>query len=224
MTIPICIHVPPNKDPFELTLPGGVQIQHIELVDILQPALTPLIPVFQVVDCLTAVYACVQAVVDALGPPPDPSKLASCIPELAEKMSKLLGLAPQLSLPLLILGVLDLLIRVLEDVRNELVHLGAEIDGMARIIDRANELNDANLLKIAGCVEENAQQEAANLGKQLASLGRLIGLVNIFLGMIGGPQIPDFSSLSGQPIKEVIAPLDALVTVLQDARAMVPVP
>jgi hypothetical protein len=224
VTIPICIHVPAVKDPFELTLPGGIQIQHIELAEVLQPALTPLMPLFQIVDAIVALHTCITAVVDALGPPPDPTKLASCIPELADKVSKLLGLAPFLSLPLTVLGIVDLLIRVLSDVRAELVHLGAELDGMARIVDRARELDDPNLLRIAGCVEENAQQEAANLGKQLASLGRLIGLTNIFLGMIGGPEIPDFSSLSGKPIKEAIAPLDALVTVLQDVRAMVPVP
>jgi hypothetical protein len=224
MTIAVCIHVPPLGEPFELTLPGGAQIQHLELADVLQPALTPLMPLFQIVDAIVALHKCTTAVVDALGPPPDPSKLASCIPELAEKVAKLLGLVPQLSLPLMIIGIIDLLIRVLSDVRGVLVHLAAELDAITRIIDRARELNDPNLLEVAGCVETSVQQEAANLGKQLASLGRLIGLTNLFLGMVGGPEIPDFSSLSGKPIQEAISPLDQLVTILQDARRMVPVP
>lgn len=105
MTTAICIHVPPLGEPFELTLPGGAQIQHLELADILQPALTPLMPMFQVVDVIAALYQCVQATVDAIGSL-DPSQLASCIPELAEKISKLLGLVPQLSLPLTILVVI----------------------------------------------------------------------------------------------------------------------
>lgn len=123
-----------------------------------------------------------------------------------------------------IMGIIDLLLRVLSDVRGVLVHLAAELDAITAIVERARELDDANLLEVAGCVEASVQQEAANLGKQLASLGRLIGLTNIFLGMIGGPEIPDFSSLSGKPIKDAIEPLDQLVTVLQNARRMVPVP
>jgi hypothetical protein len=224
MTIAVCIHVPPLGEPFELTLPGGALIQHLDLADVLQPALTPLMPVFLIVDAIAALYTCTTAVVDALGPPPDPSKLASCIPELAEKVSKLLGLVPQLSLPLTVIGIIDLLIRVLGEVRGVLVHLAAELEAITGIVERASELDDANLLEVAGCVEASVQQEAANLGKQLASLGRLIGLTNLFLGMIGGPEIPDFSDLSGKPIQDAVAPLDQLVATLQSARRMVPVP
>ena len=68
------------------------------------------------------------------------------------------------------------------------------------------------------------EQEAANVGKMLASLGRLIGLINLFSGMIGGPEIPDLSELSGVPLEEVIDPLDALVDTLKTARDAVPVP
>jgi hypothetical protein len=224
MTLPVCIHVPPLGEPFELTLPGGALIRHLDLADVLQPALTPLMPLFQIVDAIVALHKCTTAVVDALGPPPDPSKLTSCIPELAEKVSKLLGLVPQLSLPLMVVGIIDLLIRVLGDVRGVLVHLAVELESVARIIERARELDDAGLLQVAGCVEASVQQEAANLGAQLASLGRLIGLTNVFVGMIGGPEIPDFSSLSGKPLQEVIEPLDELVTLLQGARRMVPLP
>ncbi len=224
MTQPLCIHVPALRDPLEITLPGGITMRHIDLADLIQPALAPLVPIFNIVDCIAALYACSKAVLDALGPPPDPSKLAACIPELAEKVSKLLGLVPMLSLPLLILGLFDLLLAVLSDVRAQLVHLQLELEQMARIIERARELNDANLEKIWGCVRANVDQEAANLGKQLASLGKLIGLINLFMDLIGGPQIPDFSALASQPLEQAIEPLDSMVTMLQTIRSQVPVP
>jgi hypothetical protein len=50
------------------------------------------------------------------------------------------------------------------------------------------------------------------------------GLINLFMGMIGGPEIPDLSNLSGQPLDKVIEPLDAIVEALQTARDAVPVP
>ena len=224
MTQPLCIHVPALRDPLEITLPGGIALKHIELADLIQPALAPLVPIFQIVDCIAALYACSKAVVDALGPPPDPSKLAACVPELAEKVSKLLGLVPILSLPLLVLGLIDLLIAVLSDVRAQLIHLQVELQQMARIIERAKELNDPNLEKIWGCVRESVDQEAANLGKQLASLGKLIGLINLFMDLIGGPKIPDFSALEDSPLEQAIAPIDAMVTTLQAVRSQVPVP
>jgi hypothetical protein len=224
MTQPLCIHVPALRDPLEITLPGGIAMRHIELADLIQPALAPLVPIFNIVDCIAALYACSKAVVDALGPPPDPTKLAACVPELAEKVSKLLGLVPVLSLPLLILGLVDLLIAVLSDARAQLTHLQAELEQAARIIERARELNDPNLEKIWGCVRESVDQEAANLGKQLASLGKLIGLTNLFMDLIGGPKIPDFASLENQPLGQAIEPIDAMVTALQAIRAQVPVP
>lgn len=220
----LCIHIPKLGDPFKLTLPGGIEIEHLNLAEIIQPALTPLVPLFQIVDAVLAVFNCVKAIGDAFGPPPDPSKLASCIPELAEKVGALLKLIPQLSLPLTVIGLIDLLIAVLEQVRRELRYLQAEFDRLARVVDRAKELDDACLLQLADCTKKNIETEAANLGKQLASLGRLVGLLNLFLGMIGAPRIPDFTTLSGQSLDQVLPPLDAMVTTLKSVRSAVPVP
>jgi hypothetical protein len=58
----------------------------------------------------------------------------------------------------------------------------------------------------------------------LASLGRLIALVNLFLGLLGLPEVPDLSSLAGRPLDEVIAPIDALIAVFTAARNGVPLP
>lgn len=106
MALPICIEIPEIPDPFGLTLPGGVQIEHINLMEVIQPALTPLVPLFDIIDTIVAVFNCIKAIPDTLGPPPDPTVLAACLPDLAEKVAKLLKLIPQLSLPLLIVGLI----------------------------------------------------------------------------------------------------------------------
>ena len=224
MALPICIEIPEIPDPLNLTLPGGVQIERINLMEVIQPALTPLVPIFDIIDTVVAVFNCIKAIPDTLGPPPDPTVLAACLPDLAEKVAKLLKLIPQLSLPLLIVGLIDLVIDTLRQARSLLLHLQQQIVQILGAIDRATNLEDAGLMAIAQCAQANVAQEAANVGKALASLGKLIGLINLFMGMVGGPEIPDLSDLAGRPLDDVIPPIDAIIETLQNARAAVPVP
>ena len=224
MALPICIEIPEIPDPFNITLPGGVSIEHINLMEVIQPALTPLVPFFNIIDTIVAIFNCVKAIPDTLGPPPDPTALAACLPDLAEKVNQLLKLIPQLSLPLLIVGIIDLIIDTLNQARTELMHLQQQVQQILGVIDRATDLDDAGLSAIAQCAQANVAQEAANVGKSLAALGKLIGLVNLFLGMVGGPEIPDLSNLAGRPLDDVVEPLDAIVDVLKTARDAVPVP
>jgi len=224
MALPICIEIPEIPDPFNITLPGGISIEHINLMEVIQPALTPLVPFFNIIDTIVAIFNCVKAIPDTLGPPPDPTALAACLPDLAEKVNQLLKLIPQLSLPLLIVGIIDLIIDTLNQARTELMHLQQQVQQILGVIDRATDLDDAGLSAIAQCAQANVAQEAANVGKSLAALGKLIGLVNLFLGMVGGPEIPDLSNLAGRPLDDVVEPLDAIVDVLKTARDAVPVP
>ncbi|HLV65384.1 MAG TPA: hypothetical protein VKY73_06210 [Polyangiaceae bacterium] len=224
MALPICLEIPEIPDPLAITLPGGVTIQQINLMEAIQPALTPLMPIFDIIDTVVAVFNCVKAIPDSLGPPPDPTALAACIPELAEKVAKLLRLLPQLSLPYTIIGIIDLVIDTLRQARSQLVHLQQQMQQILGAIDRATELEDAGLMAITSCAQANVAQEAANVGKALASLGKLIGLLNIFLGMVGAPEVPDLSNLAGRPLDEVLPPIDAIVKALQDVRGAVPVP
>ena len=145
-------------------------------------------------------------------------------PDLAEKVAKLLKLIPQLSLPLTIIGLIDLVIDTLRQARSLLLHLQQQMQQILGTIDRATNLEDAGLMAIAQCAQANVAQEAANVGKALASLGKLIGLINIFLGILGLPEVPDLSDLAGRPLDDVIPPLDAIVELLENARAAVPVP
>jgi hypothetical protein len=161
---------------------------------------------------------------DSLGPPPDPTVLAACIPELAEKVNALIRLLPHLSLPYTIIGIIDLIIDTLRQARGQLLHLQAQMQQILGAVDRATELDDAGLMAITSCAEANVAQEAANVGKSLAALGKLFGILNLFLGMIGAPEVPDLSSLAGTPLDEAIPPIDAIIEALQGVRSAVPVP
>jgi hypothetical protein len=224
LALPICLEIPEIPDPLSITLPGGVTMQQINLMQAIQPALTPLMPLFDIIDTVVAVFNCVKAIPDSLGPPPDPTALAACIPELAEKVAKLLRLIPQLSLPYTIIGIIDLVIDTLRQARSQLMHLQQQMQQILGAIDRATELEDAGLMAITSCAQASVAQEAANVGKSLASLGKLIGILNIFLGIVGGPEVPDLSNLAGRPLDDVIPPIDAIIEALQTVRSAVPVP
>ncbi|HVJ14793.1 MAG TPA: hypothetical protein VM686_05105 [Polyangiaceae bacterium] len=224
MALPICLELPEIPDALPITLPSGVTFERINLLEEIQPLLAPLVPLFDIVDTIVAVFNCVKAIPDALGPPPDPTVLAACVPELGEKIAKLLRLLPQLSLPLLIRQVLDLIIDTLQRARREIVYLQSQMQRILEAIDRASDLDDAGLMAIIQCARGNVEQEARNVGKMLASLGRLIGLVNLFLGILGLPQVPDLSDLAGQPLDEVIEPLDQLIATFEAAKLAVPLP
>jgi len=224
MALPLCLEIPILKDPPSITLPSGVSIQQYNLMQAIQPALTPLMPVFDIIDTVVAVFNCVKAIPDTIGPPPDPTALAEAIPELAEKVANLLKLIPQLSLPYTIIGIVDLVIDTLRQARDQLLHLQQQMAQITGAIDRATKLEDAGLMAITSCAQANVATEAANVGKSLGSLGKLLGILNIFLGMVGGPEVPDLSKLSGRPLDEVVAPLDAIVKTLQDVRSAIPAP
>ena len=224
MPLPICLEIEELPDPPVLDLPGGVAIQQFNMMQAIQPALTPLVPIFDIVDTVVAVFNCIKAIPDSLGPPPDPTAIAVCIPELAQKVAKLVRLIPQVTLPYTIRGILRLIIDTLRQARSQIMHLQQQMQQILGAVDRATNLGDAGLMAITSCAQANVAQEAANVGKSLASLGKLIGLANLFLGMIGAEGIPDLSNLAGRPLDDVIPPIDAIITKLQAAHDAIPLP
>ena len=151
MALPILIRLPAAPDPLTMTLPGGVTMHQQDLLKVIQPALTPLMPVFNILDAVIAVFNTVKAIPESLGPPPDPTKLVSAVVEMTKKVSKLLRLVPQLSLPYTIIGVIDVILDALTQVRDRLVFLQVRSRGLAQMTQRSVELNDAGLAAIAEC-------------------------------------------------------------------------
>lgn len=224
MTVPGCVHLKPAPEPGLLTLPGGVTLEHINLVDIVQPALTPLVPLFNIIDAVLAVFKGVEAIPKAIGLPPDPTALLEAIPELAKKVAVLLRIVPQLSLPLTVVGLLDLVIDVLRTAKTQLIHLQQQSRQLQGVVRRGTELDDEALLEIAACAQKNIEQEAANAIAGLASIGSLVALLNLFLSMLGQSPAPSPASLSGRSLDDAIAPIDSLADKLMAVRAAIPLP
>lgn len=184
-------------------------------------ALTPLTPLFNILDAIVAIKNCITAIPDAFGPPPDPSGIINCIPGLLKAIDKLLQLLPQLSIPPMIKGIIGVIIAGLQGLRHK---LAAMIRQVARILEaatRAAELGNIQLQLVVDCANANNEAQLINLNNGMMPLNRLIGVINLFLHLAGLPCIPTLAGIEAIG-EEALAPLDAAIALLQALQAAIP--
>src|ERR1044071_8208187 len=154
----ICVELTVQPQSLSVICPGGSSLD-AELPDVGVPdpmelskqllaqanaALAPLGPVFNLIDVALALFNAVKAIPDAISHL-DPSKITDALPDLANKAARVAAIVPQLSVPLMILGLIDTLLSFLGGLSGQ---LRAIIDQQARIQkaeNRAAELGNAQL-------------------------------------------------------------------------------
>lgn len=210
----------PGVDVCSVVLPGGYDFADVDLLKSIQPAISPLVPIFNLVEALVAVKACVEAATEM----PDPTALLECIPGLTEAIQKLLGLLPQASVPKMVLDLIDCVTAELQRLRAFVLGLLSELDRIATVIEKAAELEDPNLNGFAICASERLAAQLDDKLKALIVLGRLLGAMRGLLELIGvDPElVPDFSDISGAALEEIQEPLDSAIEALQTLRDLIP--
>jgi hypothetical protein len=187
--------------------------------------MAPLMPIFNIIDAVLALVECVQAVPDALGPPPDPTKMVAALSQLAEKLPKLLDLVPQLAAPRMIIGMLNTLVDFLEGLRDQLEAILLQAERTLAARAKAEALGDQNLLHIAECAEGHTQAQLQAMADALAPMNTLARALNLFLGLLGLPEVPALDGLIDSANPEAgFAAIDALVVALRSIRDAVPLP
>lgn len=184
-------------------------------------AIAPLNPIFDIIEAIVAIQNCIKAIPDALGPPPDPSKLGRCIPDLVKRIEALIGLLPPASVLLMIGEMLDTVIAMLRGTINEL-------RAVLRLIDKVTRAETLGaripaLLTVANCGRESAAAGMSNIGRALGALNPVLGVLNGLLGLAGLEPVPIMQGgVPGNP-EALIDHLDAFATVLADFRSTIPV-
>jgi hypothetical protein len=151
--------------------------------------------------------------------------MAEALSGLTEKLPKLLGLLPQVATPQMVIGMLDTLIDFLAGLRDQIeaILLQAERTQAARA--KAEELGDENLLHIAECADGHAQAQLQAMSDALAPMNTLASALNLFLGLLGLPEVPALDGLIDSANPEAgFAAIDALVDTLRGIRDAVPLP
>ena len=230
----ICVELTVTPQGLSLTFPGGAtldpELPNIaadpwqlskQLLGQANAALAPLVPIFNILDVVLALFQTVNAIPDAISHL-DPSKIADALPDLAKKAAKLAPLVPQLSVPLMILGLIDTLLAFLGGLATQ---LRALIDQQAQIQaaeNRATALGNAQLQAVAACSKHHVDAQLQSLSESVAPVNRLIALLNVFTQLVGLGPLPKLSSL-GRDAAAALRPLEDTVKVLTDLRATIPV-
>ncbi len=231
---PDCVTLTLGNQGAQVRLPGGAALS--VMVPDLNPsdlaitksllaqgnaALAPLLPVFNIIDALLAVKDFAEAVPGLLT---DPTALVDAIAALIEKITKLAELIPQLSVPFLVVDLIDVGITALNGFVTELNKIVQQELNIAAAITKANTAPlNPSLLDVTTCASDLVAQTKQGLEEGLGPLNTFFGLLSIFLGLIGQPPIPDVSDL-GDDAAAAISTLEDTVKLLQDIRAAIPLP
>lgn len=230
----VCTEIKIRQSDLCITFPGGAEVCAFSaevppspailarhLLGQANSSLAPLGPIFTIIETLFAVNEVFTAVKDALGPPPDPTKLAEAIPGLAQKIDELAALIPQLSVPIMIVQSIDAIITLLEGMVDEL-------EGLKRLQERitAAELKAGDipaLNPVILCAQNTLVAQQTNLERASASANFLIGLLNSFGTPIGIPEVPTVAELGSTPSAGITV-LNETVDVMKTTRDAVPLP
>ncbi len=217
--------------PLTVTLPGGVELgaQHPSmsipdgatlaksLLAQANSAMAPLAPIFKVIDVALVVVEAIKAVPEMIV---NPAKLVELIVDVVKKASALLSLLPPMSIPLLAVGLLDVLIAYLEGLVQMMRALAAE---QARIDAMRAKLDDYPSLAVVITVsEENLDAQMESLEGGMGPIEKLIRLLNLLMQLAGLPEVPSLSSLGRDPTG-AIAALEETVKTLRAVRSSIPV-
>jgi len=230
----ICVELTVTPQHLSFTFPGGAaldaQLPDIGIPDPMElskqlmaqanAALAPLVPVFNIIDTVLALFQAVKAIPDAithLGP----TKITDALPDVEQKAAKLLAILPQLSVPLMIVGLIDVLLAFLGGLSGQ---LRALIDQQVRIQhaeNRAAELGNAQLQTVVDYSRGHIDAQLQSLAESAAPVNRLIALINVFTELVGLGRLPDLANL-GRDAEAALKPLDDTVKALTDLRAAIP--
>ncbi len=231
---PDCAVITIGNQGLQVRLPGGaalsVMVPDINPSDLAitksllaqgNAALAPLLPVFNIIDALLAVKDFAEAVPGLLT---EPDALIAAIGALIEKISKLAQLIPQLSVPFLIVDLLDVGITALNGFVTELEKIIAQETAIAAAITKANiPPVNAALLTVTTCATDQVASAKQGLEEGLGPLNSFFGLLSIFLGLLGQEPIPSISDL-GPDSQAAIDALRGSIDILQAIRDAIPLP
>jgi hypothetical protein len=191
-------------------LPGGVAVSAISgtetgdpskivrgLLAATNPALTPFMPVFDLVEALKSVADMGAATI-----PPDPIAFGEAAAKLAEKLVKLGSMVPQVAVPNLAKSVVLTIAAGMRATAGQVRAMAAHAERVEADAARALALPEparTSLLLVVDCARGNLQVQAANEAAALEPLNRLISLVNALLELVGAPCVPALGGVDLDP-------------------------
>lgn len=224
-----------------LTLPGGVElsaqldpgqlpslpVMTSKLLGNLNAALTPLMPFFRVLDLAMALTKFAQSVKKALGPPPNPAKIAVALQQVIRAAAKVAALVPPITIVVMLVGFCRVIVATLEALIADL-EFAARVQGkLDAARARANLLAEdpttaagaAELEISIDCAQVDLDLQIAANAQGLGPVNRLLDLVNALCDLAGLPQLAKIEAGEGASgllagLKLAVGALDAFCSAL----------
>ncbi len=187
-------------------------------------ALAPLSPIFTIFDVVVAIFDCIKAIPESLGPPPDPTALGQAIAKLVEVIAKLLGLLPQMSVPKLVKQILIVIATALLAFVQEIQALLFNMSLLAAAATMSAKPGNGGLNLVVSCAQGRIDVRLQNLNSSVAPLNRLIGIVNLLMDLAQMPEdvrVPSFSGFGSAP-SEALQPIVDFAQTLLDIADVIP--
>jgi hypothetical protein len=141
---------------------------------------------------------------------------------MLKKLAKLLELIPQLSIPVLVADLLEVVIVGLIALRGELAAMITQQLRIAAAATRAAQTGNIQLNLAVNCATGNLDALLANKQAGMQPLNRIVGIINLLLGLAGLPTIPSLDSIDALDDSALVG-LDKTIQILETAKAALPV-
>jgi len=166
-------------------------------------ALAPLMPFFDIMDCLNKAMLIIA----------DPTDFLAAV-------AKVMAMYPPATVPLMVANALDILITYLSGLYAQLQAFVLQMEAIAAAATKATALGCPALALQVDCATGQMALQMASISSGVAPLNALVNTINILLGLVpGAPTIPSFSDLGPDP-EAALAPLHDVIVALQTIRAL----
>lgn len=229
--------IPAALPALSVTFPGGATLQSFpkpeditqplrlakSLVDQAAPLLASLAPLFKLLDLIMSLVRFAQSVPNLIS---DPSSVAQAIVDVVEKSAAVAALIPQLSVPLMIVGLIDLIITFLEGMVGLLTQLADEAARAQAALQKVADLQAAGLdtdrlAAMANTMQANVVTQTANVSAGLGPVGKIIDVINLMASLAGLPELPGIGGFA-DPAQGVQV-LGDFVSTIRSIRDAIPV-
>ena len=212
----------------KIVIPGGIEIngQYTgipdpgdvtrKLIDQANTALAPLTPLFDIIDVFLVLVEMFEAVA-SLSPP----KIGKVLVKLKVKIDKLKKLIPQISIPIFITSVIDVIIVLLQALRDDVQRIIDQHSSLDLSRQRAVTFGSASLAASLDCAQFNLDAQLKIVQNNAQPLNRFLAILGLLCSLAGLPDIPTLDDL-GEQASEALEPIDTLIKALKTFRDAIP--
>lgn len=210
-----------------IRMPGGAQLSPLagldsgdkmvtvrDLLAQVNAALTPLMPVFNIIDAVIALKECVEAIPSLAT---NPKALYDALQKLLSAVTGLVTVVPAASVPIMVGDIIKLLVFMLIALKFELSAMIEQSLRIERAAEKAAFRGNEALLSVVGKAQQNLDATKANTKTSMAPIDRLITLINTLLDIAQVPsniRLPTIGGLADDA-QQALTVIDDLIEVLQ---------